>query len=140
MEKKFNKKFKVFTDKPAGKPISHKSVCAECGKDCEVPFKPNGKKPVLCSKCFNKDGTAYAHKPWEKGADSAEGKLMFPAVCNRCNDKCDVPFKPEAGRPIYCAKCLGHSDKTSIKDIEQFNQQFAAINSKLDAILKALAS
>ncbi|HEU0051341.1 MAG TPA: CxxC-x17-CxxC domain-containing protein [Patescibacteria group bacterium] len=32
------------------------AICAECGADCEVPFKPNGRKPVLCSNCFKKDG------------------------------------------------------------------------------------
>ena len=32
----------------------HKAVCAECGKECEVPFKPNGEKPVLCKECFIK--------------------------------------------------------------------------------------
>ncbi|MBN2087095.1 hypothetical protein JW758_01985 [Candidatus Peregrinibacteria bacterium] len=30
----------------------HKAVCADCGKNCEVPFKPSGDKPVLCSDCF----------------------------------------------------------------------------------------
>ncbi len=32
------------------------ATCAECGTSCEVPFKPNGKKPVLCRDCFKKDG------------------------------------------------------------------------------------
>lgn len=27
-------------------------TCAECGKDCEVPFRPSGEKPVYCSECF----------------------------------------------------------------------------------------
>ena len=27
-------------------------VCDQCGKDCEVPFKPQSSKPVLCSECF----------------------------------------------------------------------------------------
>ncbi len=30
----------------------HKATCAECGKGCEVPFRPNGEKPVFCSNCF----------------------------------------------------------------------------------------
>ena len=36
----------------------HKAVCADCGNKCEVPFKPSGDKPVLCSDCFggNKSG------------------------------------------------------------------------------------
>ena len=29
-------------------------VCAQCGKDAEVPFQPRGDKPVYCSDCFNK--------------------------------------------------------------------------------------
>lgn len=30
------------------------TVCAECGKDTEVPFEPRGDKPVYCSDCFRK--------------------------------------------------------------------------------------
>ena len=29
-------------------------VCAECGQDTEVPFKPSGERPVYCSDCFSK--------------------------------------------------------------------------------------
>ena len=32
----------------------HKAKCAECGQDCEVPFKPSGDKPVYCRDCYNK--------------------------------------------------------------------------------------
>ena len=37
----------------------HKAVCAECKKECEVPFKPSndseGKpRPVYCRDCFQK--------------------------------------------------------------------------------------
>ena len=28
------------------------AVCAKCGKNCQVPFKPRGDKPVYCSACF----------------------------------------------------------------------------------------
>jgi CxxC-x17-CxxC domain-containing protein len=34
----------------------HDAVCAKCGADCQVPFKPRpeseGGKPVLCKECF----------------------------------------------------------------------------------------
>ena len=30
------------------------AVCAECGKDTEVPFEPREGRPVYCSDCFNK--------------------------------------------------------------------------------------
>jgi CxxC-x17-CxxC domain-containing protein len=30
------------------------AVCAECGKETEVPFEPREGRPVYCSECFNK--------------------------------------------------------------------------------------
>jgi CxxC-x17-CxxC domain-containing protein len=30
------------------------AICAECGKDTEVPFEPRGGKPVYCSDCYRK--------------------------------------------------------------------------------------
>lgn len=32
----------------------HDAKCAECGKNCQVPFKPSGDKPVLCGDCYRK--------------------------------------------------------------------------------------
>ena len=34
----------------------HDVTCDKCGKECQVPFKPSGDKPVLCSECFEKSG------------------------------------------------------------------------------------
>lgn len=37
----------------------HDAVCAKCGADCQVPFKPRpveeGGKPVLCKECYMAD-------------------------------------------------------------------------------------
>ena len=27
-------------------------ICAECGKETEVPFEPRGDRPVYCSECY----------------------------------------------------------------------------------------
>jgi CxxC-x17-CxxC domain-containing protein len=32
----------------------HKAVCADCGQECEVPFKPDPNRPVYCRECFSK--------------------------------------------------------------------------------------
>ncbi|PKK85456.1 MAG: hypothetical protein CVT48_05360 [Thermoplasmata archaeon HGW-Thermoplasmata-1] len=32
----------------------HKAKCAECGQECEVPFKPDGDRPVYCRDCYAK--------------------------------------------------------------------------------------
>ena len=31
-----------------------KATCSECGKECEVPFRPTGERPVYCRDCFAK--------------------------------------------------------------------------------------
>lgn len=28
------------------------ATCANCGTQCQVPFRPNGTKPVFCKNCF----------------------------------------------------------------------------------------
>lgn len=30
----------------------YKAVCAECKKDCEVPFVPRAERPVYCKECY----------------------------------------------------------------------------------------
>ena len=32
----------------------HKATCSDCGKECEVPFKPKEDRPVYCQDCFQK--------------------------------------------------------------------------------------
>jgi len=32
----------------------HKVTCSECGKETEVPFKPDGERPVYCRDCYQK--------------------------------------------------------------------------------------
>src|SRR5690606_29917877 len=36
----------------------HSAVCANCGKDTEVPFEPRGDKPVYCNDCFQQQRQA----------------------------------------------------------------------------------
>ena len=30
------------------------AVCAECSKECEVPFEPREGRPVYCGECYSK--------------------------------------------------------------------------------------
>ena len=41
-------------------------VCFQCGKDCEIPFKPAPGRPVYCPECFSKrkaNPVAPVHPP-----------------------------------------------------------------------------
>jgi CxxC-x17-CxxC domain-containing protein len=43
----------VFRDSYGSAREMHPAVCAQCGKDTTVPFRPRGDKPVYCSDCFS---------------------------------------------------------------------------------------
>lgn len=34
-------------------------VCASCGVDTKVPFRPSGDRPVYCSDCFRKNSSRF---------------------------------------------------------------------------------
>lgn len=47
----------------------YSAVCAQCGKQCELPFRPNGEKPVYCPDCFKKQ--PYVPGRNSNGADGS---------------------------------------------------------------------
>ncbi|MFH1399045.1 MAG: CxxC-x17-CxxC domain-containing protein [Candidatus Woesearchaeota archaeon] len=55
---------------------------------------------------------------------------MYPAVCDKCGRRCDVPFKPTASKPVYCSDCFKKDDRGS--------SDFDKINRKLDMIMEKL--
>ena len=32
----------------------YKVICADCNKECEIPFKPSPGRPVYCKECFSR--------------------------------------------------------------------------------------
>lgn len=56
-ESGFKKPFKPRSNDGFKKPFNremHKAICAECGQECEVPFKPQEDRPVYCRECYSK--------------------------------------------------------------------------------------
>jgi CxxC-x17-CxxC domain-containing protein len=41
-------------DNRSGERSFTRAICADCNKECEVPFKPSGGRPVYCKECFSK--------------------------------------------------------------------------------------
>jgi CxxC-x17-CxxC domain-containing protein len=39
---------------PRGDRQMYDVTCAQCGKNTQVPFKPNGSRPVYCRDCFQR--------------------------------------------------------------------------------------
>jgi CxxC-x17-CxxC domain-containing protein len=74
-----------FNSRDTGPNESFKTSCSKCNKACEVPFKPNGKKPVFCRDCFVRDDAPRGNdSSYEKRSYSsdrgAERSYAKPAV------------------------------------------------------------
>jgi CxxC-x17-CxxC domain-containing protein len=44
----------------------YKTSCAKCQNACEVPFRPNGMKPVYCKDCFVRDDERAPRDSFQK--------------------------------------------------------------------------
>lgn len=108
------------TDRPM-----FQAVCAECGKSCEVPFKPTGSKPVLCRDCFR------ATQPQDRG-DSRRDNYRDDRHADRRPRSQDSSRSSVREIETYSPGISG------MKSTEHFDQQFNLLNEKLDRILKRL--
>lgn len=79
---------------------------------------------------------------------------MHKAICGKCNKECEVPFKPTGSRPVFCRDCFQNNRASdprrsnfedrginqAIRPIgqPQYREQFEALNTKLDKILRIL--
>lgn len=133
-----------FNDRSSRGPVEmHQAVCGKCGKDCEVPFRPTGERPVFCSNCFESN----------RNSDSRPGNFddrqMFSAVCADCGKSCQVPFQPSNGKPVFCSSCFGDKKEGGNKHESTFQNReqsqpmphkelFEQLNNKLDKILSLL--
>lgn len=125
------------------RPPMHQATCGECGQSCEVPFRPTGDRPVFCSNCFKKQGGGRpsnfgggSFKREDKPRFGSENQ-MHDAVCVKCGEKCQVPFRPAMGKPVYCDSCFG---KNGGKGGVDYTDQFKKLNEKLDKLIGLLSN
>lgn len=138
------------------------ATCSDCGRSCEVPFRPTGNRPVYCNNCFDRGDSDFGGDRNDRGGrndrndrndrggrndrgDRRDGPTMHRATCADCGRSCEVPFKPTAGKPVYCKSCFGKEDSGDKRDNsgkgsqpEQSNKKHDEINAKLDKILSFL--
>ncbi len=74
----------------------------------------------------NRDSGRFERKKFER----------CTVTCDACGQKCEVPFKPTEGKPVYCSACFKKPDKAPRP--QAASPDFDQINEKLDKILKAL--
>jgi CxxC-x17-CxxC domain-containing protein len=68
------------------------------------------------------DMIAYAKTGWPRlkryklfksliGGGEEEENAVYATKCSECGEECEVPFKPDPHRPVYCKKCYGRRKK-----------------------------
>ena len=91
----------------------HQAVCDQCGKSCEVPFRPTDGKSVYCSVCFQ----------GKKETGNNRGGDRFP---QKNSDSYRIPVKTDLESNI------------SKGDSDELKKQLEILNVKMDQLIKAV--
>lgn len=66
-----------------------------------------------------RDGGRGGDRPRLQKRDWGEkgfSKEMFSAICSECGKKCEVPFRPMNGKPVFCTECFAANKGESSRD------------------------
>jgi len=100
-------------------------------------------------KRFNK-GARYGSRPSDGRSNY---KPMHLATCEKCHEQCEVPFKPNGRKPVYCSNCFvkdsnrpssgfagrdRRSDRPSFNRAPDVSEQLKEISQKLDKIVRLM--
>lgn len=95
----------------------HQAICSKCGKECEVPFRPTGDKPIFCNDCFG------ANRSDDRGGD------RFP----RKDFGSRAPMRPSFG-----ANRGGSSSTYSPSANDEVKKQLEFLGLKIDRLTKVV--
>lgn len=101
-----------------------KATCAECGRPCEVPFRPSGDRPVYCKDCFQAMGGPAAQNRGDRnGQGGRDSRAPFEPFQRR-----EAPTRPQI---------QGSGEDKRLDDLKI---QLATAISKLDKLINILGS
>ena len=95
-------------------------TCSDCGIDfvfsaSEQAFfaeKGFASAPKRCSSCRAQrrasggGASSYGNGGGYGGGGFSRPREMHDAVCARCGQETQVPFRPTGARPVYCSDCF----------------------------------
>lgn len=91
----------------------HQAICDQCGKSCEVPFRPTEGKPVYCNDCFGSK---------KEAGDNRGNNRFSPKKFNRYPDSNKTDLRG------------GGSKENS----DELKKQLVILNVKMDQLIKAI--
>jgi len=111
-----------------------KATCAECGKPCEVPFRPSGDRPVYCKDCFQAMGGPAGQDRDDRGGRDSRGPAHNFHPSNNLGTSGKRDFTP---RPSYTPPMQGGGEDKRLDDLKI---QMTTAISKLDKIINLIAN
>lgn len=92
------------------------------------------------------------------GFGGGNSVMMHKAICSKCGQECEVPFRPTGDKPVFCSNCFKGKDHSETRnfsdrsfsqpkfeekrmpssDSRQLEAKLETIIIKLDEIVKAL--
>jgi CxxC-x17-CxxC domain-containing protein len=94
---------------------------------------------------FNR-GSSFGNNRFDRS--ERRSNKMFNAVCSKCGERCQLPFKPTGNKPVFCSNCFRQNEGFGNNNSPRSNSQPAStgvsskqideINSKLDKIILIL--
>ncbi|MFH2028513.1 MAG: CxxC-x17-CxxC domain-containing protein [Nanoarchaeota archaeon] len=116
-------------------------------------FNPNERSRKKKPGRFNKRGSGEREGSFNRrGPSEREGSFnrrdrfsgtkserptMHEVTCDKCGERCEVPFKPTSSKPVYCSDCFRKVENSDSRPNRSGNE-LERINKKLDKILRAL--
>jgi CxxC-x17-CxxC domain-containing protein len=100
----------------------HPATCVNCNKACEVPFRPNGQKPVYCKDCFGSMKGADDRGPREDRGDRGGFGARSDSRSDSRSDRPAYAPRPDSGSPAA----------------GNVNGQIDKLTAKIDALAKSL--
>lgn len=97
-------------DRDDGPKQMFSATCAQCGKSCEVPFRPSGERPVYCNDCFSSKRVTSRND-----YDRRDAPRSF--------DKRGSAFSPALSAPV------------EDKRFDELKQKIDALHKKIDAVI-----
>lgn len=67
----------------------HQAVCDNCGKDCQVPFRPTSGKPIFCNSCFENNRGSYSKRFDSRNREPFPSQPQYKEQFEQLNDKLD---------------------------------------------------
>lgn len=56
---------------------------------------------------FSRGGNSGGFKKRDFNDRSSRGPVeMHKAICDKCGNQCEVPFRPTSGKPVFCNNCF----------------------------------